>query len=242
MSYRSWLKDVKHMQDLGSHVYSTSQDWQTQEKRDQKYYALRENPVAGLNGNEKHFYGVHRGARILGVTRTDRDFSISIEDWWLPSFLEDISALARVDVPEFSVPLTFRFHDVAYQTALAARPDGVLRFFRYEKPSEYDLLYRDWFCTQDGRLQWIASLDVFGKVKGKMTVGSFLVVDCKTLSVDDEREETLRGAASPIVVELWREYSSFQNVGARADGPMSGPRAFAEFLELRGSSVSELFT
>ena len=241
MSYRSWLKDVKHMQDLGSHVYSTNQDWETQDKRDQKYYALAENPVKGLEGIAQYFYGTFHDAYLLGFERADREFSIKLGDLWLDEFLEQVATLAGVEVPDIDSHVTLSFHDVVYQTTLAARADGIVRFYRYEKPSSTDYLYRDWFYRQDNRLQWIASLDVYAEGRGKMSVGPFIVVDCSSVTVRDEREIRIRAAVSTQLAQMWSEFWADAPTFKRLWPPLANQAAFAKFLEERGWTISQLF-
>lgn len=237
MSYRSWLKDVKHMRDLGSHVYSVDDDWETQEKRDQVYYALSKNPPEGTEDFSHQFYRALYDTRILRLNRNDREFSIQLEDFLAGHFVEVIAGYVGVTAPEIECTITLQFHDVAYQTTLAARPDGVLRFFRFEGPSQTDYLYRNWFVRQDSRLQWIAELCVFRRNMGLLTLGPYLAVDCGSVSVIDERESVLKRTVSPIMAELWKEY--WANYGAWE--PISGPRAFESFLKTRSLRVNQLF-
>lgn len=229
------------MQDLGSHVYSTNQDWETQEKRDNMYYSLRKNPVEGLGGVASHFYGIHRGARILRFKREGREFSMTLEDWWLSDFLHHVAIRAKVNAPEVLSQVSMHFHDVAYQTTLAARPDGVVRFYRYDEPTGHDRLHRDWFFRQDGRLQWIAELDVYGKGRGMMTVGPFIVVDCLSVSVQDERELRIREAVSNELAQMWSEFWTNGSAFKLSWPPLSDQAAFEMYLEERGWTVNQLF-
>lgn len=229
------------MQDLGSHVYSTNQDWETQEKRDNTYHALKENPVVGLEGIAQYFYGMLHDAYLLGFERADQEFSVTLGDLWLDEFLEQVATLAGVDIPEIQNHVLITFHDVVYQTTLAARADGVVRFYRYEKPSGHDYLYRDWFFRQDGRLQWIAEVDVSGRRGGKLSVGPFIVVDCASVSVHDEREFRVREAVSAELAQMWSEFWEDAPTFKRAWQPLADQTSFAEYLRERGWSIRQLF-
>lgn len=230
------------MQDLGSHVYSNNQDWETQEKRDQKYYALKDNPVDGLEGCEKHFYGAHYDARMMEFDRIDDVFRLRLEDYAMPEFVEIVAGLCSIAVPEITSEVELTFHDVVYYTTLAAQPDGVIRFFRYDQPGDSDYLYRDWFVRQDGRLQWIAELSPClptRRGRGLLTVGPFLVIDCHSVSVDDRRESWLRKIISPALADLWAEYwSAFRSPGSDS---YLAPAAFRAFCEARRLAPEILF-
>ena len=230
------------MQDLGSHVYSNNQDWETQDKRDQKYYALRDSLVEGLEGIDKHFYGAYYDARILELGRQDGLFRLRLEDYAMPEFVEIVAGLCGVAVPEIKSEVELTFHDVVYYTTLAAQPDGLIRFFRYDQPGDSDYLYRDWFVRQDGRLQWIAELSPClptRRGRGSLTVGPFLVIDCHSVSVDDRRESWLRLNVSPALADLWAEYwSAFRSPGS---GAYLAPTAFTEFCRTRGLAPEILF-
>ena len=241
MSYRSWLKDVKHMQDLGPHVYSTNQDWETQEKRDNIYNALSKNPVEGLQGIAQYFYGTFHDAYLLGFERAGREFYVTLGDLWLDEFLEQVANLAGVDIPEIQNHVLITFHDVVYQTTLAARGDGVVQFYRYEKPSGHDYLYRDWFFRQDGRLQWVAEVDVYANGRGMMSVGPFIVVDCGSVSVHDERELRIREAVSAELAQMWSEFWAEAPAFKRARQLFADQAEFAKYLRDRGWTVNQLF-
>ena len=230
------------MQDLGSHVYSTIQDWETQEKRDEKYYALRDRPVEGLDGYAGHFYGAYHDARIMELGRIGDLVRLRLEDYAMSEFVEIVAGLCGVAVQEIKSEVELTFHNVVYYTTLAAQPDGVIRFFRYDQPGDSDYLYRDWFVRQDGRLQWIAELSPClptRRGRGLLTVGPFLVIDCHSVTVDDRRESWLRLNVSPALADLWAEYwSAFRSPGS---GAYLAPTGFTEFCRTRDLAPEILF-
>lgn len=241
MSYRSWLKDVKHVRDLGSHVYGSNETWQVQERRDEQYFALRQEPLAQLGELWRYFYGAFHDAYIVSFEHVGSDFKIVLEDvTWVDEFFRTLSQIVGLDIKPATGFVTFWFQDVRYLTTLAARPDGVVRFSKYEQPGSEDCLYRDWWFSQDGRLQWVAQLDSFGVRRGLLNVGPFLVVDCEAVRVLDHRPSDIRRKYSTLVEQIWISYWQSLKAHDANQGVLSSRASLEDFLYEKGFTMNDL--
>ncbi len=233
MAYRSWLKDVRKIQDLGPHCHNLSFKKPEDDARDVKYLEkwlaqLRsEIPVAP----ESQFaFGCRmHDSWIEWIHRDSMELKIRINNDLAQKYLETITDVLEIHIPTFLntkykwphplevndwvAPVELIFEDPVYVNAVRVGPSGELRWTDWETAGrksgqwQADQYSREWFFCQDGRIQCIVYLWSINVGKG-LSDELYLLIDCKKARATDYRESALSQVLTPLAGEIWREMIS----------------------------------
>jgi hypothetical protein len=199
VAYRSWLKDVKTVYDLGPQ--SSLVDWtqdnaiKKQEHYDGKRLDLARVPLPIATEDQRYFGSRMHDSPVVSIIRRSHSVEISLNSDHANEFA---GALARIlerpdPIGPFEVRLTF--HDVSYFNAARHQPDGSFRWCDWRSlpvSPTYSLdlstitLLNDVFHQEAGRLQWVCTL--WAHPRGRRPVESpsvYLMVDCAAVSTLD---------------------------------------------------------
>jgi hypothetical protein len=245
VSYRSWLQDVKHVQDLGSHCRGLVDDYILHDderfiENDLRWLELskRELPI---HEEFRPFFGSRmHDAYVLGAERENELFSLKLNCRIAEGFVYCMEVWLGLDLPEIVFPVSLVCHDVKYVRWARHNKRG---YFTHARPnwdaanrSSHTLL-RDWFEEQDDRVYWISMLscpgydEVFGS-------NLFAMVDCKTVSAVDGRVNAVKAAFGDELSGLWSVYQEINLDGY--SGKVDPVDRLAEEAEKMGVSAEAL--
>ncbi len=210
---KSWLKDAKHVNDLGGVPHLKSNiPWEEEERREAVYWerwlTKLKKPIP-VNEEYRPFFrsGMH-DSWLVGSERKGGEYNLTVSCIFATVFAENLGNILGLH-PErlhwhFAGPfrVILSCHDIYYQRNADLDPSGWLKFYRIELPefknfTQGTFLF-DWFEEQDGRIQWVVNLWI------KME-NVFVLTDCKSLSATDLREVDLTKAFGPNVAKVWAD-------------------------------------
>jgi hypothetical protein len=197
MAYRSWLKDVKRLDDLSkyfhffpNHNINFDREWELEKKMNAH---LDTSPMPVEPGLEKYFQGVLHDGYVYGVERNGETVSISIANWEVEMLRRDIDAEMMVEREVGFSPVRLVFEGVNYANAVRPDPEGWLKWDDWEKwDSECDRFVRCWFHQQEDKIQWVGHFDKNGKGRTKQNSSLFILIDCERVTAKPESERALR--------------------------------------------------
>lgn len=265
MSYRSWLKDVKHVGDLGQQLVPL--DWKRPDwdKRDavqqEKWSALYKKPIPVAPEYARYFgCGLH-DSWVAGHERDGNEFVLKMDSDHAHEFMIHLGLYVDLDLPTFTYPVDLLCHDVEFVRWARTDPLGYLKHSHPElRPLDEDRrcsdqLIHDWFFEQDGRLQWIVHLHSWLENPGlKNQYTMFLMVDCASVSADDRCLDAITDNYGPKAGLLWKEFwaqtkfmfwdqpqlfALFERVSAREGWTKRDLRN--DLLQVHGASVLEAY-
>jgi hypothetical protein len=219
MAYRSWLKDVKHVGDLGQQLVPL--DWkkpdieERERLADERWSALYKKTLPVSLEHSRYFgCGLH-DSWVVGHERTESEFVLKMDSDHAHEFMIHLGLYVDLDVPLFTFPVDLRCHDVAYLRWARPDPRGVMRYSRPNRrrledtKSTSDTLIHDWFFEQDGRLQWIVHFWAHLNEPGLLDSSClFLMVDCASVSAEDGCRNAITTNYGPKAGLLWKEFWS----------------------------------
>ncbi|CAN1559699.1 hypothetical protein MCEMSE15_02594 [Fimbriimonadaceae bacterium] len=210
---KSWLKDAKHVNDLGGVPHLKSNiPWEEEERREAVYW---ERWLAKLKKqipvNEEYrpfFRSSMHDSWLVGSERKGGEYNLTVSCIFATVFAENLGDILGLH-PEglhwhFAGPfrVVLSCNDIYYQRTADLELNGWLKFYRIEIPEfksfEQGTFLFDWFEEQDGRIQWVVNLWI------KME-NVFVLTDCKSLSATDLREVDLIKAFGPNVAKVWAD-------------------------------------
>jgi len=197
MAYRSWLKDVKRLDDLSryfhffpSHNQNGDHEWELEKKMNE---LLAASPIPVDQGSEKYFQGALHDGYVYGVERDNETVSISIANWEVEMLRRDIDAEMMVEREVGFSPVRLAFEGVNYANAVRPDPEGWLKWDDWEKwDSECDNFSRCWFHQQDNKTQWVGHFHKNGNGRTKQNCSLFILIDCDRVTAKPESERALR--------------------------------------------------
>ncbi len=264
MSYRSWLKDVKHVCDLGQHLFQTR--WKDpnydkrEDLRDDRWLAAirQETPVAP---EFKQYFGSRmHDSWVIGVHRTNDQIRIELDSIEGNVFCTQYGLWLDVEFPEPQMPVELYCNEVCYARWARHDKDGWLKYaeptFRKIDPSrtQSDSFGYDFFHEQAGRIQWIAIFRAWPGWKGGLRSDLYLMADCGSVTAVDRRSQTLDLHFGSRVALLWREFFNqtefdvwdqpqlfalFESVSKRKGWTKSNLRQ--ELLQVPGAFILEAY-
>ena len=157
MAYRSWLKDVKRLDDLAQYLHyfprnynDDDREWKLEEKFNEK---LRDpfRPKCLDPQAYGYFEGQLHDGYVLGVERTKDRVEIIIQNSLLAMIAYDFSRETDRDENTVISPVRLVFEGVNYANAVRTDPEGWLkwddwsRWRSVEDPRSTDTFLRGWF-------------------------------------------------------------------------------------------------
>ena len=197
MAYRSWLKDVKRLDDLAKHLHffpSSHTDFDREWKLEEKMYKEIADRVLPVEiGQEKYFQGQLHDGHVLGYERTESSITLEIGNILVEELRIQIDAEMMVDREVDYSPVRLVFEGVTYANAVRPDPDGWLKWDDWEKwDSSTDWFSRCWFHEQEGKVQWVGQFHKYREGKMKQSGDLFVLIDCDRVVAKPESERALR--------------------------------------------------
>lgn len=201
MAYRSWLKDVRRINDLGQHLGhfpNNKEGWDREWESEKKLLKLLETRTLPVDAASEIYYngGLHDGF-VYGITREKDRIEMTISNTWADYFSQEFYTETDQELVDLMSPVRLVFEGVNYANGVRKDPEGWLRHDDWlhwsEQPKDHwrDNFVRCWFYEQGGKLQWIGE---FRKQvqKRKLSDELFILIDCEKTYAMPESERTLR--------------------------------------------------
>jgi hypothetical protein len=214
MAYRSWLKDVRHISDLGEHLHAIPYDKLNGDRafaRDDKWLEILKRPIP-VDDEFKQYYGSRmHDSGLLGIERLGDELHVMLSCDFTYCFAEWLADWFEIELETNIWPLTLVLTDVVYMNCVRYMPAGELRWADWKKfrqfvdISDCDSFLHDWFHEQDQRYQWIAELWSLRSVRQKLSSSMFLMADCTGFCALDGRRKAIEKAFAPTVVPIWED-------------------------------------
>lgn len=232
MAYRSWLKDVRTIHDLGEHCHNLSFRKPEDESRDIKYdekwlARLRSDIPVAPEFNFAFGTRMH-DSWIEWVKRTSGEFRIRINNDLVHEFMGVVTAKLDIHVPtvlntiygreakpitgDWLAPVDLVFHNPSYVNAVRADAAGHLKWAEWEDigprrgRSKLDQFLYDWFFEQDGHIQCV--IQIWSPAMGDGPASLYLLVDCDSASAQDYRAQAVSEVLSPTAAQIWTDMIS----------------------------------
>ncbi|MEI8281057.1 MAG: hypothetical protein WCG75_01510 [Armatimonadota bacterium] len=197
MAYRSWLKDVKRLDDLATFIhffYGNNVDEDREWELEQKMYDhFKNSPIPVDPGTEKYFRGSLHDGHVFGIERNKDSVTFTISN----TEVEMVSSLidGELDIErdlDYS-PVRLVFEGVNYANAVRPDPEGWLKWDDWENwDPEVDRFSRCWFHKQEGKVQWIGQFRKHVKKRLRQSGDLFVLIDCDRVIAKPESERALR--------------------------------------------------
>ncbi|MFM9872408.1 MAG: hypothetical protein ACKVQS_02955 [Fimbriimonadaceae bacterium] len=232
MSYRSWLKDVTHVNDIDP--WHTSLDGfnddfeKMNEARWEKLLEYWKRPLPIDPQYHRFFNSRLHDSQFYDFKRTQNKVVVSVNAIDADILAFEISDVHDIPQPKGSFLIDLTFHEVNYCTTLRSTPSLSLRYDNIATalPADADFhmtFKRDWFFNQNQNLQWVAQIMAWRSPTKKLDSYIYILVDCKKVSVIDRRLPALKKIFGPNIIPLWNDYLN------RIDFPES-PAYYPQFV------------
>jgi hypothetical protein len=204
MAYRSWLKDVKRLDDLAKflhhfprHHNDFDREWEI-EKRE--FTELKDpfRPACLDKASYRFFEGCLHDGYVFGVEKTRDRIEISIQNSAIEVFCNDYFAETAQEVATVLSPVRLTFEGVNYANAVRTDPEGWLKWDDWsrwrpvENLSSTDTFLRGWFYEQDDKTQWVGHFQKWNGAESKLNGSIFILIDCERVAAKPESERALR--------------------------------------------------
>jgi hypothetical protein len=208
MAYRSWLKDVRRIEDLGEHCHNlewTEANETRMEEKEAKWLARLRRDDVPVAPEYKSFFGSRmHDSYIQSILRKDDRVEILLHNDWSDEFIKAHYRIQGIEAPVPLTPVTLSAEDVRYSTICRPDREGYLKwqegFSVVDKMNvDYGVPFSaDWFFQQEGRIQWIVEY---------LNVGPFhhtyLLVDCGRVTAWDGRQAAIEKAFGTELGQAW---------------------------------------
>ncbi len=216
MAYRSWLKDIRKINDLAEWLHEDRWSLESQDRqweKEKKGYDLCRNRDLPIEQNSIKYFGagLHDGY-VFGVERWESRLEIKVANLAALMFWQTYLDFKGRDWVPLLTPVTLVFEGVNYVNAVRADIDGWLKWSNWTswRPVEdircADTLIRDWFFQQDGKIQWICQFRKYGLESDRLGSSLFLLVDFERAYAVPEHDGLLRARMGDECFEAWRRY------------------------------------
>jgi hypothetical protein len=214
MSYRTWLKDVTHLNDIAPWETTLDILHPEEEKMEavrlQKFWSHLEHHCPVDDESKKYFCSKLHDSQFLGISTQKSTITVSINDIAAEVAVYDIYKYLLIERPHIPIPVDVIFEDTVYFTSLRYDPtfkliyDNIASLKPCLRQFEMNFLY-DWFFEEGGRIQWVAQVNS-GKVGRKLSYPIFILIDCARAKAVDRRLPALKKLFGPNIVPLWNDY------------------------------------
>jgi hypothetical protein len=215
MAYRSWLKDVKSIHDLGDHCYVYDEDAPNCEEREAKYdekWLARLKMDLPVAPEHRAFYGSKmHDSWVQSIERTKHELRLTLNCINADVFAAGLAHILEVKSPAVVWPVDLILRDPVYVNAVRHTPEGKLRWADWESlkggngPCDGPEFLSDWFHEQECRLQWIAEIWDYRDGLGRVSPSLYLMVDCAEALAEDRRAAALAKTFGDGVLPLWTD-------------------------------------
>lgn len=232
MAYRSWLKDVRSIHDLGEHCHSLSfrkpEDEDRDVKYDEKWLARLRSDIPVAPEFQFAFGTRMHDSWIEWVKRTSGEFRIRVNNDLAQEFMGVVTDKLDIHVPtvlntiygretkpitgDWLAPVDLVFHDPAYVNAVRTDASGHLKWAEWEDigprrdRSMLDQFLYDWFFEQDERIQCI--IQIWSPMTGDGSSYLYLLMDCSKATAQDYRAQAISQTLSPLAAQVWTDMVS----------------------------------
>ena len=242
MAYRSWLKDVRKINDLGSHLFhfpKNKETWPRMDEYENRRIELnRKRPLPVDPGSERLFACRLKWGHIIDVKREKDRVEIHLYDAEAHSFVLEYCEIKGIEVVDCRALVVLVFEGVNYSNSMYPDPEGWLKhadFTKWRSDLDFnsaDQLFYDWFFEQDDHIQWVGEFMKFDQRHPTRWQDSYLVIDCNRVYGRDQRTKIIEKSIGLECANLWDE---FQNL--LWDEELHLSQRF-EFLESRLTAIS----
>ncbi len=204
MAYRSWLKDVKRLDDLAKfmHFFPRHHDEQDREwELEEQELALAKTPFRPKcldDASAQYFEGWLHDGYVFGVERIADRLEITIQNSVIEIFCQDYFAETNQERDPVLSPVRLVFEGVNYANAVRADAEGWLKWDDWSKWRSVedlrctDTFLRGWFYEQTGKTQWVGHFNKFNSFEAKLAHSLFVLIDCNRVTAKPESERALR--------------------------------------------------
>lgn len=226
MAYRSWLKDVRKINDLGQHLYHSpkgKEDWDRLDEYEKKSLELNTRSVPVASDYEKYFGGKAIFSYVIGTERVGDRFEVHLYDRSAHGFVMDYAEMKGIEIDDCRARVVLVFDGVTYANSVRPDAEGWLKHADIStwRPTNdlmaTDRILLDWFYEQDGSTQWIGQFMKYEPDRSNPQSDVFLLVDFKTAYARDERASAIRSLAGDECLQLWNEFRD-QSAPGRLNG------------------------
>ena len=222
MAYRSWLKDVRRINDLGDHLYhfpKGKEHWDRVGGYEKRSFELRARPIPTEPGSEKFFGCSLIHSYVIGTNRIADRFEIHLFDVNVYSFVWEYSEVKGIEIEDCRARVVLVFEGINYANSVRPDPEGWLKhadvstWRTTDDLKATDRLLCDWFYEQDGSIQWIG---VFMKFEANLSWPQndvYILIDCKRVYARDERATAINKIAGDECLQLWQEFDELTRSG-----------------------------
>jgi hypothetical protein len=222
VAYRSWLKDVRKINDLGDHLHhfpKGKEDWDRLDEYEKKSLELQRRPTPTDPGSEKFFGCKSIFSYVIRTERIGDRFEVHFYDRSTHGFVWEYGEVKGLELDVCRARVVLVFEGISYANSVRPDPEGWLKHAEITswRPTD-DLMatYRllcDWFYEQDGSIQWIWE---FMKVDENMSWPQndvYILIDCKRVYARDQRDEAIRKVAGDECLQLWNQFDGLIRSG-----------------------------
>lgn len=267
MAYRSWLKDVKSIHDLGEHCHSLNfrkpEDEARGDKYDQKWLQRLRADIP-VKPEDKFAFGTRmHDSWVEWAKRDQNQLKIRVNNDFAQHFVQQICQMLGIHVstflntkyrqdidlaqqgPDLVTPVDLVFEDVCYVNSVRYGPGGTLRWAewrnlgRRERTYEADAFLYDWFFQQGGRIQWIC--EIWNPTSSNaLSSSQFLLVDCSLARAEDGRSKAIGDVFPQAVTDIWNDLLSGEDLDPNRDPWNQVRECIQKSMERRSLKLNDL--
>jgi len=215
VSYRSWLKDVTHINDIDPFAATLKYDHDDHEKMDDartnKLIEYFRRPIPSAVQNQQFFNGRMHDAQFISLQYDRKTAKVTLNDLDAETLVNDTNNVLGLNHPKIVIPVDLVFHDVRFCNTL--RPD-LKDSLRYDniasalpETADFHLNFiGDWFWETEQRVQWVGNVYAQNGPSHKLDSNIYILIDCATATAIDRRLPALKNIYGPNIVPLWNDY------------------------------------
>lgn len=197
MAYRSWLKDVRRLDDLAKYLHffpNSRRDWDREWELEGKADELTAQSMLPVKPeDEKYFKGCLHDGYVLGFERILDRIEFSISNLGLEDFVSQYNGETNQEIDFGESPVRLVFEKVNYANAVRPDPNGWLKWDDWQNwRADNDWFVRCWFHQEGGKIQWVGQFQKHVAKRLKQSGDLYVLIDCERVSAHPESERALR--------------------------------------------------
>lgn len=209
MSYRSWLKDVKRVEDIGELPNN-----ETPEQLQRWSQRLNFRPHWMSNNDFEFFQRRCHDSSILWIDRKGVTFDIAYADDLSSELRNIIDELLGVSTPDAVFPIILTFENCSYVNFVSPDKSGPFRWFdidsievRQVKRNTFprDELLCGWLFEQDSRIQAVMSACRYNP-KAPFRTDFYALIDCERIKVTSQINDFALKYYGPAGAMVFKDY------------------------------------